>query len=403
VQRAAQTAVAQAMTGSAAVQSSNTNRRQVIPIAAAPPKNNMPVPIFKRSFSNLSGDSSAAPVNRAQSGKSSPVPPNFVSNSSSSVAASSTSGSSTSANEKKLQKRAANRRSAQLSRKRKKLFIEELREENDRLKRKEQILRAIPDLVVVFDSAGRLLFVSQAVRRVLDFAPTELEGSSFWDRLCEESVKLLKAAFMDALAARGSTDKKRRINAIENVEADGEDAAEVEAETVQLGSGMWELRLVDKNGAHRLVTLSGVVHFSGDSNNPECVCSIRPRETVQSSVRRVAADEGRTATESKRARNGHSSAASTADVVDPSSASSDDGASDGRSSTSSSDVPSQPKSVRATIKPQQSVVGNAKSGKGQAPAAAAANDKVAVSGVSRISDGDNDSFLSDSSGGRCGR
>ena len=287
MQRAAQTAVAQAMTGSAAVQSSNTNRRQVIPIAAAPPKNNMPVPIFKRSFSNLSGDSSAAPVNRAQSGKSSPVPPNFVSNSSSSVAASSTSGSSTSANEKKLQKRAANRRSAQLSRKRKKLFIEELREENDRLKRKEQILRAIPDLVVVFDSAGRLLFVSQAVRRVLDFAPTELEGSSFWDRLCEESVKLLKAAFMDALAARGSTDKKRRINAIENVEADGEDAAEVEAETVQLGSGMWELRLVDKNGAHRLVTLSGVVHFSGDSNNPECVCSIRPRETVQSSVRRV--------------------------------------------------------------------------------------------------------------------
>jgi Basic region leucine zipper len=55
---------------------------------------------------------------------------------------------------KKQQKRAANRRSAQLSRKRKKLYIEDLKEENDELRRKEQILRSIPDLIVVFDSVG---------------------------------------------------------------------------------------------------------------------------------------------------------------------------------------------------------------------------------------------------------
>lgn len=154
---------------------------------------------------------------------------------------------------KKQQKRAANRRSAQLSRKRKKLFIEELKEENDELRRKEQILKSIPDLIVVFDSAGRLWFVSHSVSRFLDFSPHDLESTSFWDRLCEESVRLLKAAFMDALAARQS-----------------------DMDTAPLGSGVWELRLVDKDGSHKVITLNGVVHFSGDA--PECVCSIRPRD-----------------------------------------------------------------------------------------------------------------------------
>jgi PAS domain S-box-containing protein len=155
--------------------------------------------------------------------------------------------------DKKQLKRDANRRSAQLSRKRKKQFIEELKEENDELRRKEQILKSIPDLIVVFDSAGKLWFVSHSVNRFVDFSPKELEGSSFWDRLCEESVRLLKAAFMDALAARKS-----------------------DMDTTPLGSGVWELRLVDKDGSHKIVTLNGVVHFSGDT--PECVCSIRPRD-----------------------------------------------------------------------------------------------------------------------------
>lgn len=153
---------------------------------------------------------------------------------------------------KREQKRAANRRSAQLSRKRKKQYIEELKEENDELRRKEQILKSLPDLVVVFDSSGKLGFVSHSVDNLLSFSASELEGTSFWDRLCEESVRLLKAAFMDSLATR----------------EDGSD-------TAPLGTGVWELRLVDKDNSQKLVALHGVVHFAGDK--PECVCTIRAR------------------------------------------------------------------------------------------------------------------------------
>mmetsp|Transcript_13133 Transcript_13133/g.15996 ORF Transcript_13133/g.15996 Transcript_13133/m.15996 type:complete len:511 (+) Transcript_13133:122-1654(+) len=154
--------------------------------------------------------------------------------------------------DKKLLKRAANRRSAQLSRKRKKQFIECLRDENAELRRMELILRSIPDLVISFDSSGKIGFVSQSVNKFLEFMPEELEGKSFWERLCEDSVRLLKAAFMDALAAR-----------------------ENNSTSTPLGKGIWELRLQDKNGDHILVTLNGVVHFTGDA--PECVCSMRLR------------------------------------------------------------------------------------------------------------------------------
>jgi len=153
--------------------------------------------------------------------------------------------------DRKQQKRAANRKSAQLSRKRKKQFMEELKEENDDLRRKEQILMSIPDLVVVFDSTGKLWFVSQSVSNFIQFTSQELEGTSIWDRLCEDSVRLLKAAFMDSLAAR-----------------------QPHSSTASLGQGIWELRLVDRDGSQKVITLNGVVHFSGD--RPECVCSIRP-------------------------------------------------------------------------------------------------------------------------------
>jgi PAS domain-containing protein len=152
--------------------------------------------------------------------------------------------------DKKMLKRAANRRSAQLSRKRKKQYIEDLKEENSDLRRMELILKSIPDLIVSFDSSGKIGFVSQSVSKFLEFTPAELEGKSFWDRLCFDSVRLLKAAFMDALAAR-----------------------ENDSTSTPLGNGVWELRLQDKNKQTVLVTLNGVVHFTGDA--PECVCSIR--------------------------------------------------------------------------------------------------------------------------------
>jgi PAS domain S-box-containing protein len=175
---------------------------------------------------------------------------------------------------KKLQKRAANRRSAQLSRKRKKQFMEDLKEENDDLRRKEQILKSIPDLILVFDSTGKLWFVSKSVSRLLSYRADELEGTSIWDRMCEDSVRLLKAAFMDSLAAR-----------------------QPDSETAPLGSGFWELRLVDKDGGHKIVTLNGVVHFAGE--RPECVCSIRPREDVVMKKKSSASSgqKGKTASE----------------------------------------------------------------------------------------------------------
>jgi PAS domain S-box-containing protein len=158
--------------------------------------------------------------------------------------------------EKKIRKRDLNRKSAQLSRKRKKLFIEELKEENDILRRKVEILRSIPDLVIVFDSGGNIEFVSQSVSQFLDFTPQELQGSSFWDRLSDDSVRQMKAAFMDALAVKSKG-----------------------SQSTSLGNTVWNLSLLDKNGTEKFVSLNGTVHFYGDA--PECVCSIRHRNTTE--------------------------------------------------------------------------------------------------------------------------
>lgn len=158
--------------------------------------------------------------------------------------------------ERQSQKRAANRKSAQLSRKRKKQFMEDLKAENDALRRKEQILRSIPDLVLVFDSAGKILFVSESVHNFVPATSTELTGQSLWQHLCDESVRLLKAAFMDALAANSD-----------------------DSNSAPLGSGLWEINLMEgKDGAKKLVLLNGIVHFEGD--RPECVCTIRPAEAA---------------------------------------------------------------------------------------------------------------------------
>jgi len=360
-----------------------------IPIAAAPPKESTAsLPIAKRPVSfQPSVPAQLVAANPA-------VAPATVSITGSSAASVGGDSLSVSIDEKRMEKRAANRRSAQLSRKRKKQFIEDLREENALLRRKEQILRAIPDLVVVFDSAGRLLFVSESVSRLLDFSPDELDGSSFWDRICDESVRLLKAAFMDALAARSSSScssttsnanssgsacsikSNKKTTASSSDAVDEKSVEDTVPESIPLGSGMWELRLVDRDGTHHLVTLSGVVHFSSDDGghvSPECVCSIRPREASQNHLRSTFADRS----VSKRARSDRSRADAGADgnanVVDQSSSSSsscsddgNDGASSapstnseaGRSSSTTESEVHHPNLVRDAIKPQQSVVSN---------------------------------------------
>lgn len=156
-------------------------------------------------------------------------------------------------------KRAANRRSAQLSRKKKKMQIDDLKDENSDLRRKELILLSIPDLIVVFDSSGVLSYVSRSVSRFLNFDAEELEGSSFWDRISDDSVRAVKAAFMDALAV------KRR------------EGGEEDSTPLSSGDNL-SVRLLDRSmaggeeGKH--ASLKGVVSFAGD--RPECVCSIRP-------------------------------------------------------------------------------------------------------------------------------
>ena len=317
--------------------------------------------------------------------------------------------------EKKVMKRAANRRSAQLSRKRKKQFMEDLREENAILRRKEQILRSIPDLVVVFDSAGRLLFVSESVGRLLSYKSDELDGSSFWERLCDESVKLLKAAFMDALAARNSdvasvasSNSSKSRSKKGKAKAAMDDDMNVDPDSVPLGSGMWELRLVDKDGSHHLVTLTGVVHFPSDESGhstPECVCSIRPRENAQN-VR--SSFSGAAQPDRKRARNGSSN------VVDPSSSSSttssddgndNDGASNapsttsegGGSSTTESDSHFPPNLVRDAIKPQQSVISNASCGSTSALSSDGDGTSKSVSGTKRSANDNDEAIISDGS------
>jgi len=191
-------------------------------------------------------------------GMDSVVSPNVTSSINNSGCVSDSSGKDGNPDDKKQLKRAANRRSAQLSRKRKKVFIEELKDENDELRRKEQILKNIPDLIIVFEPTGKIFFVSHSVSNFLDYSPDELEGLSLWDRLSSESVRLIKAAFMDALAARSPG-----------------------GDMVPLG-GVWDLELVDKSGKLKEVTLNGVVHFKGDS--PECVCSIRSRKIHKDKV-----------------------------------------------------------------------------------------------------------------------
>ncbi len=167
--------------------------------------------------------------------------------------------------DKKQAKRAANRLSAHLSRKRKKVFMDDLKDKNFELRRKEQILRSIPDLIVVFDSSGLINFVSHSVTRFMNYTVEELEKTSFWDKLTEESVRLIKSAFMDALAVKRSHD---------------EDCTPlVHGESISVT--LIQKRCNDDEGTHRededrhlLVSLKGVVHFGGEY--PECVCSIRP-------------------------------------------------------------------------------------------------------------------------------
>lgn len=145
------------------------------------------------------------------------------------------------------------------------MYIDDVTTENIDLRRKVQILQSIPDLVVVFDSSGCISFVSQSVPAFLETQVSELEGASFWNYLTEDSVNLIKSAFMDALAEKRNPD---------------------DDSTLLCHGESLLIKLVDKEGNEpSLVSFKGVVHFT--DNAPECISSMRPvaANSVSSSPR----------------------------------------------------------------------------------------------------------------------
>mmetsp|Transcript_33281 Transcript_33281/g.56581 ORF Transcript_33281/g.56581 Transcript_33281/m.56581 type:complete len:174 (+) Transcript_33281:1421-1942(+) len=169
--------------------------------------------------------------------------------------------------------------SAHLSRQRKKLYITDLKSENALLRRKEQILLSIPDLIVVFDASGTMSLVSRSVSRFLKCALRDMERSSFWEWLSDNSVRKVKSAFMDALAVkrRGREDSTplwggRSMMVELLVHHDPQQQKQGEREGNQQQQQQEEV----KTESPLMVSLKGVVHFAGEL--PECVCSIRHKE-----------------------------------------------------------------------------------------------------------------------------
>lgn len=101
--------------------------------------------------------------------------------------------------EKKLQKRAANRKSAQLSRKRKKALIEDLKYENQDLQRHEDILEVIPDPVFAFDAlSGGVWFASNSASAQFGLSVEDLTSTCFFDLMTEDCSKRLRVLIENA-------------------------------------------------------------------------------------------------------------------------------------------------------------------------------------------------------------
>lgn len=94
--------------------------------------------------------------------------------------------------EKKMAKRLVNRKSASTSRARKKKLVEEMAQNNARLRRQAIILSLLPDLVIVITPDGEIVFCSGQVERVLRHKISDLIGMNI--------SKLITSSSQDALA-----------------------------------------------------------------------------------------------------------------------------------------------------------------------------------------------------------
>lgn len=104
---------------------------------------------------------------------------------------------------KKRAKREANRRSAQLSRARKKQFIEELKQKNHEYQRCEQILACHPDMVFAFDATGTIEFANARACSHLDLSASEIEAQSFFEMLAADSRLRFQSALQQVMSRPG--------------------------------------------------------------------------------------------------------------------------------------------------------------------------------------------------------
>ena len=95
---------------------------------------------------------------------------------------------------KKRLKREANRRSAQLSRQRKKAFVEDLKAKNAEYLHARSVLACHPDAVFATDGSGVIAYANPAAAKRAHADATRLTGTSFPNLLDQDSRRRFVAA-----------------------------------------------------------------------------------------------------------------------------------------------------------------------------------------------------------------
>ncbi|CAM9488364.1 unnamed protein product [Ectocarpus sp. 12 AP-2014] len=119
---------------------------------------------------------------------------------------------------RKSAKRAANRRSANTCRLRKKFFVENMADANERMRKRARVLSLLPDMILAMRRDGVITYASENCRQFLQFTrQQEVEGTNIFDlvesgshnrlrRLLEENLgSVSKEAIASALRHQGTT------------------------------------------------------------------------------------------------------------------------------------------------------------------------------------------------------
>ncbi len=96
--------------------------------------------------------------------------------------------------EKVQAKRAANRLHSRQSRKRKKDFIEGLKEQTELLQRTKSMLEILPFIILAHNPEGVITHAIAATKRLLDYTATEICGMDFYRILGKDSVDIAQRA-----------------------------------------------------------------------------------------------------------------------------------------------------------------------------------------------------------------